>query len=262
MDMAPGVLARAMGIWEVSLRASYDYPFIDLSRQFPETPISMWCIWDRELLQVPTKDPQVIRGVERALRRTGHVIDEWVDSRASRVFLLDCTCSRYDSLWNVIEAHQCWDAPPVIYLDGWANFRVLSFTANRPRELYAELKKRGPAELTRKREISLSVLPTSVWTNSLFGDMTGKQMDALLAAHRFGYYTSPRPVTTDDISSSVGISRTTYEEHLRKAENKVMAALMPYLQLYASSERPAERLPLRQTLVGPQGSGPGTATTS
>ena len=106
-------------------------------------------------------------------------------------------------------------------------------------------------ELLRKRELSLSALPTSVWTNVLFGDLTGKQSEALLTAHRFGYYTSPRAITTEHIAQSLGIGRTTYEEHLRKAENRVISSLIPYLQLFASADRPGDRQPLRETPVGP-----------
>lgn len=238
-----------MSLWEVSLRASYDYPFIDLSRAVPETPISMWCIWDRELLEIPSRDPKVLRVVERSIRKTGHVIEQWVDGRSSRIFLLECTCGRYDSLWNVIEAHQCWDAPPVVYRDGWANLRILTFLSENAGAVYRDLRKRGPAELVRKRELPLSALPSSVWTNVLFGDLTQKQSDALLTAYRFGYYNSPRQVTTELIAASVGVGRTTYEEHLRKAENRVIAALIPYLQLYTGADRPADRLPLPATEV-------------
>jgi len=238
-----------MALWEVSLRASYDYPFIELSRSLPEVPISMWCIWNRELLQVPSRDPRILETVERSIRKAGHVVDEWVDGRSSRIFLLDCTCPRYDSLWNVIEAHECWDAPPVIYQDGWANFRILTFLSENAREVYRDFQKRGPAELVRKRELPLSALPTSVWTNVLFGELTGKQSEALLTAFRFGYYSSPRQGRAEHIAQSVGVGRTTYEEHLRKAENRVIAAIVPYLQLYVGAERPGERLPLPATVV-------------
>ena len=246
-----------MGLWEVSLKASYDYPFIAISREIPDTPISMWCLWNRELLQVASRDPAVLRYVERSLRKAGHIIDEWVDGATSRIFLLDCTCPRYDSLWNVIEAHECWDAPPVVYHQGWANFRVLTFDAGHTRDLYQDLLTRGPAELVRKRELPLSVLPTSIYTHALFGGLTGRQADALLAAHRHGYYTSPRPTTTEEIAATVGLSRSTYEEHLRKAENRVMAALVPYLQLFQSSSEGRERAPERAPGTGPfQPSGP------
>lgn len=240
-----------MSLWEVALRASYDYPFIHLSRAVPDTPISMWCLWNRELLQVPTRDTRVIGTVEDAIRKAGHVVDQWVDAGAARLFLLECTCAQYDSIWNVIEAHQCWDAPPVVYQDGWVNFRVISFEPRYPRDLYADLKTRGPAELVRKRELPLAALPTSVWANVLFGDLTAKQSEALLTAHRFGYYTSPRSITTEHIAQSLSLGRTTFEEHLRKAENRVISALIPYLQLYATADRPSERLPLRETPRAP-----------
>lgn len=244
------------------MRASYDYPFIALSRELPGTPISMWCVWNRELLQVPGRDEAVHRRVEKSIRRAGRVVDQWVDADRARLFLLECTCEKFDSPWNLINQHECWDAPPIVYQDGWANFRVITFEQERSRDLFQELKTRGPAELLRKRELPLSVLPTSVWTNVLFGGMTQKQSEALLTAHRFGYYTSPRQVTTESIAASVGVGRTTYEEHLRKAENRVMAALMPYLQLYATADRPPERAPLPATLVGPAPPGGETVETN
>lgn len=238
-----------MDLLEVSFRASWDYPFIELSRGVPDTPISMWCVWDRELLQVPSRDPTVIRHVEKAIRKTGHVVDEWADASASRMFLLKCTCGDYESPWTLVNDHQCWDAPPIVYQDGWANLRVMSFDPENPRSLFAALRKLGPAELVRKRELPLGVLPTSVYANVLFGDLTAKQSNALLTAFRFGYYTSPRSITTEEIASSVGVSRTTYEEHLRKAENRVISALIPYLQLFATADHPAEQMPLRGTLL-------------
>ncbi len=33
-----------MGIWEISLRTQYDYPFIKMSGKYPDIPISMWCV--------------------------------------------------------------------------------------------------------------------------------------------------------------------------------------------------------------------------
>ncbi len=233
-----------MSLWEISFRAAYDYPFIELSRELPGIPLSMWCIWDRELLQVPTREPAVLKTVDRAIRKAGHVVDEWVDAREGRIFLLRCTCDRFrTSMWNLVERHECLDAPPSVFRDGWGYFRVLSFDDARTRNLFQDVRKLGPSELIRKRELPLNVLPSSVWAHSLFGDLTAKQIDAVLQAHRYGYYSSPRQVTTDDVARGLGLSRSTYEEHLRKAENRLMAALVPYLQLFASADRPSEARP-------------------
>ena len=230
-----------MSLWEISFRTQYDYPFIRMSGAYPGLPISMWCIWGRELLQVPTQDATTLRGIERDIRKAGRVVDRWVEAGEARIFMLKCTCGNLDSPWNVWEAHECFDAPPAVYQDGWGYLRVVTFDGEATRGLFKDLGKRGPTELIRKRELSLSVLPTSVWVNSLFAEMTGKQIDALLKAHRHGYYTSPRQITTENIANGLGVARSTYEEHLRKAENRIIGGLIPYLQLFASGSPSEER---------------------
>lgn len=232
-----------MSLWEVTFRAQYDYPFIRMSRRHPDVPISMWCIWNRELLQVPTQDEAILRSIEKEVRKAGRVVDRWAEAGESRVLMLRCTCGNLDSPWNVWEAHDFTDAPPAVYRDGWGYFRVLTFDEDGTRALFRDFGTRGPTELLRKRELPLQVLPTSIWVSSLFGDLTGKQADALLKAHRYGYYTSPRKITTESIANALGIARSTYEEHLRKAENRIIEALTPYLQLYAMGEKKPERLP-------------------
>ncbi len=237
----PATIWRSMSLWEVSFRAQYDYPFIRMSSHYPDLPISMWCIWNRELLQVPTQDPEVLKSIEEEVGRAGRIIDRWVEAQKTRILMLKCTCGSLDSPWNIWEAHDFTDAPPAVYKDGWGYFRVITFDEDATRGLFRDLGKRGRVELIRKRQLALSVLPTSVWVNSLFADLTGKQMDSLLKAHRHGYYNSPRQVTTESIANALGISRSTYEEHLRKAENRIMSALVPYLQLYEMGEKPPER---------------------
>jgi predicted DNA binding protein len=70
-------------------------------------------------------------------------------------------------------------------------------------------------------------------TTSLLGGLTEKQASALITALNEGYYRIPKKITTDEIAQRLGIPRTTFEEHLRKAESKVLVALTPYLQLGA-----------------------------
>lgn len=228
-----------MGLWEVSFRTQYDYPFIQMSGRHPGVPLSMWCIWGRELLQVPLQDERELSEIEKEIRKAGRVIDKWVEAQEARIFMLRCTCSTYGdhSPWNVWEPYEFFDAPPAIYQDGWGYFRVVGFQEDSTRELFRAFNQLGPTELIRKRELPLSTLPTSVWVNSLFADLTSKQINAVLKAHRYGYYTSPRQITTENVARGLGISRSTYEEHLRKAENQIMNSLVPYLQLFAHAEK-------------------------
>lgn len=245
-----GRFGAFMALWEISLRAQLDYPFIRMSSHHPGIPFSMWCIWGRELIQVPTLDEHVLASVEKEIKGTGRIIEKWVEAGDTKIFMLRCTCGHVDhSPWNLWEQHEFFDAPPAVYQDGWGYFRLLTFEEDRTRALFRELNKLGASELIRKRELTLNVLPTSIWVTSLFTDLTVKQMDAVLKAHRYGYYVSPREITTEAIAKGVGVSRSTFEEHLRKAENRIMANLVPYLQLYFSGEKKPERLPEKATRI-------------
>jgi len=93
---------------------------------------------------------------------------------------------------------------------------------------------RMPAEIviTRKSALSNSVralLPVPV--GGLFADLTKKQIDALLASHRMGYFKFPRKMNVKSIAEARKVARTTFQEHLTKAENKLVASLVPYLRL-------------------------------
>lgn len=221
-----------MPMYEVSFKIDYDYPFIEMSKKFPDLRISMWCLWGRELLEVPIHDEEVAVELEKAISKAGRLVDKVKVSGNHRIFMLKCTCDIYDSIWNIADDNQFVDAPPAIYQGGWAFFRLITFEEENIRPLFKDLNSRGKTELLSKRELQLSVLPSSMWVNNMFSDLTGKQKDALLKAQQYGYYTSPRNVTTDSIAKSMGVSRSTFEEHLRKAENKIITSLSPYLKLF------------------------------
>ncbi|HYV08761.1 MAG TPA: hypothetical protein VEL81_04185, partial [Thermoplasmata archaeon] len=95
-----------MSLWEISFRTQYDYPFMKISGRHPGLPISMWCIWNRELVQVPTLNETILKDIEKEIRKAGKCIDQWVEAQDSRIFMLKCTCANWDSPWNVWEAHE------------------------------------------------------------------------------------------------------------------------------------------------------------
>lgn len=240
-----------MQLWEVSFRTQYDYPFIEMSSRYPETTMSLWCLYNRELFQVPTQSKKVLDNIEAELKKGGWVIEKWGDAYGGRTFFLKDTCDRWESVWNICEPMGGLITPPLAFNDGWCYGRFLSFDEDVTRSMFKALQNKGRAELISKRELSLSVLPTNIWVHSLFSDLTQKQADSLLKAHKLGYYVSPRKVGTEDVAKNAGISRSTFEEHLRKAENRVMDALIPYLQLYAQGQPNPERLPAEVEIPSP-----------
>ncbi|MFD1515154.1 helix-turn-helix domain-containing protein, partial [Halomarina rubra] len=56
--------------------------------------------------------------------------------------------------------------------------------------------------------------------------LTTRQTEAVVAAVRVGYFATPRTGTVADVASTLDCSPATAAEHLRKAQAKVMQALV------------------------------------
>ncbi len=56
--------------------------------------------------------------------------------------------------------------------------------------------------------------------------LTDKQRQALLAAHRHGYYEYPRRINSARLAEKMDISKPTLVQHLRKAERRLMDELL------------------------------------
>ena len=56
--------------------------------------------------------------------------------------------------------------------------------------------------------------------------LTERQHEVFETAIREGYYEIPREATHEDIADSLGCAPSTVDEHLRKAESRVLSALM------------------------------------
>jgi predicted DNA binding protein len=62
--------------------------------------------------------------------------------------------------------------------------------------------------------------------DSMVSTLSEKQKQVLLTAKQHGYYEYPRRITTHQLSASIGLSKATTIEHLRKAENKIINSLL------------------------------------
>jgi predicted DNA binding protein len=228
-----------MTLYEIEFRAQHDCPFNDLSRNHPKAIIAHWCNHRRDVLEITGDDPELVdpatQGVKvleeelkvKVLRRS------FTDSHA-QVVIKNCHCGNiYRSISPNIERHNCMKMEPVIYRDGWEWYRMIAFNQNDVKKFFSSLEKFATVEvISRKTSPERSVRDSFVISsNSLLGSLTEKQVMALISALNQGYYLVPKKVTADVIASRMGVPRTTFEEHLRKAESKVLHALTPYIHL-------------------------------
>jgi len=58
---------------------------------------------------------------------------------------------------------------------------------------------------------------------SHLANLTARQRQVLISAYSLGYYDVPRRVSSEEVSRHLNMDKSTFVEHLRKAERKIMA---------------------------------------
>jgi len=79
----------------------------------------------------------------------------------------------------------------------------------------------GTADLVSYHERERPARTAGEFFDSVENRLTDRQLTALRTAYLSGFFEWPRPVSGDDLSDSMDISRSTFHQHLRAAERKV-----------------------------------------
>lgn len=231
-------LRLTMPHFEVSFKLQHECPYNAFSKAHPAVVISHWCNWSRDVLEIAHRDlrgQRIQRGIQELTKALGtRIIRRSYASSSLQVVLQHCACDKIPPpTLPMIEGRNCLELQPAIYTDGWEWYRVIAFSARDLKNLFKDLDRNCKVEVTSRRTISDESIRDTflVSTGTLFGSLTSKQRRALITALDNGYYRIPRRATAGDIAGKLGIPRTSYVDHLRKAENKVLQAVGSYLRL-------------------------------
>lgn len=110
---------------------------------------------------------------------------------------------------------------PAIWHDGLEKYRVLARDRGELDRAVRELAKAGPVTVEEVSEVEPGTIAVSAPLSDLVAGLTKKQLQAFRIAVEHGYYETPRVQSTTELAPRMGITRTTFEEHLRKAERRV-----------------------------------------
>jgi len=227
-----------MTYYELIFKLHHDCPYNDFSKRFPSAVVSHWWNWSRDVLEIASRElpnVKVKEGIREMIKGIGSKIIQTPRSTSStHVVIQHCACDKLPPpTLPTIEKRNCLNLQPMVYTGGWEWYRVAAFSDRDIKTLFKDFEKDCIVEVTSRRSISEESVHNSllVSTGSLLGGLTSKQTRAVMTALDNGYYNLPRDASAEEIARRLGIPRTSFVDHLRKAENKVMQAMGSYLRL-------------------------------
>lgn len=114
-------------------------------------------------------------------------------------------------------------------------YHVLVFRREHLKDIIDDLERFGTVTLGKLREFHAT-------TDS---QLTDRQRHVVGEALARGYYEWPREINNGDLADELGISRATLHEHLRKAERKLLSAVL------AEDRSRADQVRLERAAAGP-----------
>lgn len=226
-----------MALYETAFRLQHDCPLNELSRQHPGLVMMSWCNSETDVLEISQYEGAAgFRDDLEAMWRSMKVkpLRRSQGGRDLQVVIHHCGCDSIPApVSAVFEKNRCLELQPCVYKGGWEYYRVVSFSEKDARNVFDTLGRYCNLEVISRRELKSGAVRGAmlVSTTSLFGGLTRKQVQALVFALENGYYQVPKKVTTEEMASKLRLPRTTYEEHLRKAEGKVLRSIAPYIAM-------------------------------
>lgn len=189
-----------------------------------DTTVELWCNDHCDLLHVSgAGGEEVLAHVEEAVGVRERIVEG--DER----LLITGECLKElgeDPIEARLADHDCLLVPPLRYAEGRKWCRVLALDPANLTGFYRDVATEFPVTVERKREVGSVTADRPLLTlDSALPDLSPRQREALQTAVEMGYYQIPREHTTADVASALGVERRTAEEHLRRAENKLLGAL-------------------------------------
>ena len=224
-------------IYEAGFKLQHECAFNDLSKRYPSLAMSHWCNSGVDVLEIACDDLEVFESLQKDIGSLEKALGTKVLRKSFsmphvQLVIQRCGCSNIKApVSPVFEKNNCLELQPCLYKGGWEYYRVIAFNDRDLKNLFTDLGKYCSVEVLSRRSTPTGAVKDVVLvsTKSLFGGLTAKQMQALVFALENGYYQVPKKVTTEEMARRLSQPRTTYEEHLRKAESKVLRSVTPYI---------------------------------
>ncbi|MFB6160004.1 MAG: helix-turn-helix domain-containing protein [Haloferacaceae archaeon] len=225
-----------MSLHEASFRVKHECPYREISERHPDLTIREWYLRDCQVVEITAPGSPTGELLDE-IEDLGTVLHESINDAGLHVVTQSCLCSLEDSLVGRFEEYSCLYQPPTVHRQGWEHYTVVAFDEGDVRALLRDLEADRDVEVLSKTAVTGRRIPHSMLApvDQLFADATERQLAALRLALESGYYEQPRETSLRELADRTAVARSTYEEHLRKAENKLLTNAGRFLRLVTAT---------------------------
>jgi predicted DNA binding protein len=262
-----------MTVVDAHVRVHHPCPYCDISVEFPRTLLLLWCDNRRDVFLVSAPDVSELRHVVAALRESFHARALLVDGNDALVTVPDFEWAEPPSVTGLARKTGVWVLHPVVYFDGRETYRFVAPRKLELNRLITRMRRVGEVEILslsgRAGLASVRDLPTAAV--HFFEGLTERQARSLVAAYEGGLFDVPAKARWDDVARREGLSRSTFGEHLRKGQLRLLAnshgslkarlraAEPPVVLPSTAPARRFRRLPMQGTRAAPPANDPRAA---
>ncbi len=221
-------------LYNYLLEIQQDWPFSSLSRKHPKVHMNIWRNSQSDILELRGETTALERAISDIENELGTIINIFPERNNVQLVLKPNKYFKYP-LGSILNHYDCLELQPVRYFAG-REIRNILITPDAVGLILDEIQKEIPEikvkvlKLAPLKKINSSY-PPYLSLDDLRQGLTFKQLRVLTLAFNSGYYELPRKIYLKNLAKEMNIHRRTFEEHLRKAEKKIMTYLIPSLLL-------------------------------
>jgi predicted DNA binding protein len=161
---------------------------------------------------------------KKSLLRDIKTRPEYVESEQSGDFIITVTRQPL-SAEAVYNPQIIRPNPVIINKDGYHLWDLASFDRKPLEKVISYVEKHLTARILSFRQEKIS----NITFTKLFPELTDNQKRAMSIAINAGYYDYPKKATLPELSKKMGISYSTFQAHLKKAEGKIFPLILKEL---------------------------------
>ncbi|SDJ25649.1 hypothetical protein SAMN05216226_101352 [Halovenus aranensis] len=211
---------------QVTIQIADDSAYVSATKD-SDALIELWCNEHCDLLYVVG----AADGVVEHVRDQVGVRDDIREGNERVIVTEDCLKQHEEGyIETYVQRHDCLLLPPLRYEDGAKHVRVLALDSGRLGDFFNDINEDFPVDVASTQTVTVPVSGSPLaGLGRVSSELTHRQRAVLSTAWQEGYYEIPREVTTAELAAMFDLNRRTVEDHIRRAEQKLVGAFSEQL---------------------------------